>query len=60
MRYEIADSRQETERDLTDCDSIFGRATSGMDIIHAIEDAKTDPKTDRPYDDIVMRSMEVS
>lgn len=31
-----------------------------MDIIHAIEDAKTDPKTDRPYDDIVMRSMEVS
>jgi hypothetical protein len=31
-----------------------------MDIIHSIENVATNPKTDRPYDDVLMRSMEIS
>jgi peptidylprolyl isomerase domain and WD repeat-containing protein 1 len=39
--------------------SIFGRATAGLDVIHAIEEARTD-KTDKPYDDIKMVSIDIS
>ncbi|KAI8917525.1 hypothetical protein DFJ77DRAFT_428966 [Powellomyces hirtus] len=38
--------------------TIFGRATGGMDVIHRIEAAKVD-KTDKPYEDIRILSVEV-
>ncbi|SCV68228.1 BQ2448_349 [Microbotryum intermedium] len=38
--------------------SIFGRATSGMDVIHAIENVRTD-KTDKPYDDVRIVSVDI-
>lgn len=40
-----------------DC-SIFGRATAGLDVIHAIEEAKVD-KNDKPWEDIKMVSIDV-
>lgn len=40
------------------CDSVFGRATAGLDVIHAIEDARVD-KTDKPYEDIKMVSISI-
>ncbi|KAJ9114892.1 hypothetical protein QFC20_001264 [Naganishia adeliensis] len=38
--------------------TVFGRATAGLDVIHAIEDAKVD-KTDKPWEDIKMVSIDV-
>ncbi|KAJ3110652.1 hypothetical protein HDU96_006392 [Phlyctochytrium bullatum] len=38
--------------------TIFGRATGGMDVIHAIERAKTD-KNEKPLEDIKIISIEV-
>ncbi|KAI8579693.1 hypothetical protein K450DRAFT_241062 [Umbelopsis ramanniana AG] len=38
--------------------TIFGRATAGMDVIHAIENCKTD-KSDKPLDDIKIINIEV-
>ncbi|KDE08493.1 peptidylprolyl isomerase [Microbotryum lychnidis-dioicae p1A1 Lamole] len=38
--------------------SIFGRATSGMDVIHAIENVRTD-KTDKPFDDVRIVSVDI-
>ncbi|KAI8820990.1 uncharacterized protein EV422DRAFT_496207 [Fimicolochytrium jonesii] len=38
--------------------TIFGRATGGMDVIQRIEQTKTD-KTDKPYEDIRILSIEV-
>jgi peptidylprolyl isomerase domain and WD repeat-containing protein 1 len=39
--------------------SVFGRATSGLDVIHAIEDTRVD-KTDKPYEDIKMVSIDIA
>ncbi|KAJ3087037.1 Peptidyl-prolyl cis-trans isomerase cyp15 [Quaeritorhiza haematococci] len=38
--------------------TIFGRATGGMDVIHRIENVKTD-KMEKPYEDIRILSIEV-
>lgn len=38
--------------------TVFGRVTKGMDVVHAIEKAKTD-KNDKPYDDIKMVSITI-
>ncbi|CAG8532205.1 1349_t:CDS:10 [Cetraspora pellucida] len=38
--------------------TIFGRATAGMDVIHTIENAKTD-KLDKPFEDIKILNIEV-
>ncbi|KXS15935.1 hypothetical protein M427DRAFT_305753 [Gonapodya prolifera JEL478] len=38
--------------------TIFGRATAGMDVIHKIENVKTD-KHDKPWDDIKILNVEV-
>ncbi|CAG8847818.1 33588_t:CDS:2, partial [Racocetra persica] len=37
--------------------TIFGRATAGMDVIHTIENAKTD-KLDKPFEDIKILNIE--
>lgn len=39
--------------------SIFGRATSGFDVIHEIENARRD-KGDKPFDEIKIISIEIS
>ncbi|KAJ9105420.1 hypothetical protein QFC21_001791 [Naganishia friedmannii] len=39
--------------------TVFGRATSGLDVIHAIEDTRVD-KTDKPYEDIKMVSIDIA
>jgi peptidylprolyl isomerase domain and WD repeat-containing protein 1 len=38
--------------------TIFGRAMQGLEVIHAIENVKTD-KTDKPYEDIKIINVEV-
>lgn len=38
--------------------SIFGRATAGLDVIHEIENVRTD-KGDKPHDEIRIVSVEV-
>ncbi|CAG8560024.1 9235_t:CDS:10 [Diversispora eburnea] len=38
--------------------TIFGRAIAGMDVIHTIENAKTD-KMDKPYEDIKVINIEI-
>ncbi|CAG8473316.1 2335_t:CDS:10 [Acaulospora colombiana] len=38
--------------------TIFGRATAGMDVIHAIENVKTD-KLDKPYEDVKIINIEI-
>lgn len=43
---------------LTVC-SVFGRAYAGLDVIHSIENVQVDNK-DKPFDDVVMVSLEVS
>ncbi|CED84173.1 peptidyl-prolyl cis-trans isomerase [Phaffia rhodozyma] len=43
---------------LDDKHTVFGRATLGLDVIHAIEDVRTD-KGDKPYDDIKMVSIDI-
>lgn len=37
---------------LDDKHTIFGRATGGFDVIHAIENARTERSTDKPEQDI--------
>ena len=32
--------------------TVFGRVTKGMDVVEKISKAKTNPKNDKPYDDI--------
>ncbi|KAK4687727.1 peptidylprolyl isomerase domain and WD repeat-containing protein 1, partial [Tremellales sp. Uapishka_1] len=39
--------------------SVFGKVTAGFDIVHDIENVMTDKKSDKPYTDVVMRSLEV-
>jgi peptidylprolyl isomerase domain and WD repeat-containing protein 1 len=39
--------------------TIFGRVTRGMDVVHAIERAPTDPKDDKPLDAIRIVSVDV-
>ncbi|KAJ9519185.1 hypothetical protein QJQ45_007742 [Haematococcus lacustris] len=34
--------------------TVFGRVTKGMDVVQAIEKAKVDKKTDKPFEDIKM------
>ncbi|CAG8444879.1 5545_t:CDS:10 [Acaulospora morrowiae] len=38
--------------------TIFGRATAGMDVIHTIENVKTD-KMDKPYEDVKIINIEI-
>lgn len=38
--------------------TIFGRVISGLEVVHAIENVKTS-KTDKPYEDIKIISVEV-
>ncbi|RIA92413.1 peptidyl-prolyl cis-trans isomerase cyp15 [Glomus cerebriforme] len=38
--------------------TIFGRATAGMDVIHTIENAKTD-KLDKPFEDVKIINIEI-
>lgn len=39
--------------------SIFGRVLSGMDVVHAIENAQRNPQNDRPLADVSMTSVRV-
>ncbi|KAK9508026.1 hypothetical protein O3M35_007777 [Rhynocoris fuscipes] len=34
--------------------TVFGRVFKGMEVVHNISNAKTNPKTDKPYDDITI------
>ncbi|KAJ1953253.1 Peptidyl-prolyl cis-trans isomerase cyp15 [Dipsacomyces acuminosporus] len=43
---------------LNDKHTVFGRVTSGMDVVHLIEAAKTD-KQDKPFDDISIMNIQV-
>ncbi len=45
------------QRDSTD-GSVFGRATGGLEVIHAIENVATD-KNDKPLDEVRMVSITV-
>jgi peptidylprolyl isomerase domain and WD repeat-containing protein 1 len=38
---------------LDDKHTVFGRVTSGMDIVHDIENVRTD-KLDKPFEDVTM------
>ncbi|CDS12023.1 hypothetical protein LRAMOSA04218 [Lichtheimia ramosa] len=38
--------------------TVFGRATAGMDVVHEIENVKTD-KNDKPYDDVKIINIEI-
>lgn len=50
-------SSDEREADsLVGGNSIFGRATAGFDVIHAIENVRTD-KGDKPLDEIKISSI---
>ncbi|KAJ2595281.1 Peptidyl-prolyl cis-trans isomerase cyp15 [Coemansia sp. RSA 1721] len=44
---------------LDDKHTIFGRATAGADVVHAIESAKTD-KNDKPFDDISIMNVQIN
>jgi len=37
--------------------TVFGRVVKGMEVVQNISTAKTNPKTDRPYDDIQIVSI---
>ena len=37
--------------------TVFGRVTKGMDVVNAISNVKTHPKTDKPYDEVSMVSV---
>ena len=39
--------------------TVFGRVIKGADVVTAIEKAKTNPRTDKPYDDIKILNMTV-
>jgi len=38
--------------------TVFGRVTKGMDVVHSIENVKTD-KEDKPYDDVKILNIEI-
>lgn len=40
--------------------TVFGRAVKGMEVIQNICNSKTNPKTDKPYDDIKIISIQLS
>lgn len=40
--------------------TVFGRVTKGMEVIQNIANAKTNPKTDKPYEDIKIISINLS
>ena len=37
--------------------TVFGRVVKGMEVVQNISTAKTNPKTDKPYDDIQIVSI---
>ncbi|KAB7502815.1 Peptidylprolyl isomerase domain and WD repeat-containing protein 1, partial [Armadillidium nasatum] len=37
--------------------TVFGRVTRGLEVVQNISNAKTNPKTDKPYDDISLISI---
>jgi len=37
--------------------TVFGRVVKGMEVVQNISTAKTNPKTDKPYDDIQIVSV---
>ncbi|XP_027205609.2 peptidylprolyl isomerase domain and WD repeat-containing protein 1 [Dermatophagoides pteronyssinus] len=39
--------------------TVFGRVTKGMEVIQAISQVRTNPKTDKPYDDIKILNIQV-
>ena len=39
--------------------TVFGRVTKGMEVVQAISQAKTHPKTDKPYEDIKIVSVTI-
>lgn len=39
--------------------TVFGRVVKGMEIVQNISQSKTNPKTDKPYDDISIISVTV-
>lgn len=39
--------------------TVFGRVTRGMEVVQNISNVKTNPKTDKPYDDITIISVSV-
>lgn len=40
--------------------TVFGRAFKGMEVIQNICNSKTNPKTDKPYDEIKIISIQLS
>lgn len=40
--------------------TVFGRVTKGMEVCQNICNARTNPKTDKPYDDIKIISINLS
>lgn len=50
--------RESRDIDVAADGSVFGRATGGMEVIHAIENVRTD-KNDKPYDEVRMMSITV-
>ena len=39
--------------------TVFGRVTSGMEVVHSIASVKVHPKTDKPYDDVLIININV-
>ena len=39
--------------------SVFGRVVKGIEIVQTISNVKTNPKTDKPYDDVTIVSVMV-
>lgn len=39
--------------------TVFGRVVKGMEVVQNISNIKTNPKTDKPYDDVRIMSVTV-
>jgi peptidylprolyl isomerase domain and WD repeat-containing protein 1 len=39
--------------------SVFGRVVKGMDVVSAIEKTKTNPRTDKPFEDIKILNISI-
>uniref|UniRef100_T1J225 peptidylprolyl isomerase n=1 Tax=Strigamia maritima TaxID=126957 RepID=T1J225_STRMM len=39
--------------------TVFGRVTRGMEVVQNISNVKTNPKTDKPYDDVIIHYAEI-
>lgn len=39
--------------------TVFGRVVKGMEVVQNISNVKTNPKTDKPYDDVQIISVTV-